>query len=63
MRGQRPEKRRDGARARRPSVGQEGPKVIAYRRAERSDADAIALLHTRSWRESYRGEFLDTFLD
>ncbi|HVP31840.1 MAG TPA: GNAT family N-acetyltransferase [Myxococcota bacterium] len=37
--------------------------MIAYRRAERSDADAIALLHTRSWRESYRGEFLDTFLD
>jgi ribosomal protein S18 acetylase RimI-like enzyme len=37
--------------------------VIEYRPAERSDADAIALLHTRSWREHYRGSFTDAFLD
>ena len=37
--------------------------MIEYRPAEPSDADAIALLHTRSWRENYRGAFHDTFLD
>jgi ribosomal protein S18 acetylase RimI-like enzyme len=37
--------------------------MIEYRTAERGDADAIALLHTRSWRESYRGSFSDAFLD
>jgi ribosomal protein S18 acetylase RimI-like enzyme len=37
--------------------------MIEYRGADVSDADAIALLHTRSWRESYRGSFSDAFLD
>jgi ribosomal protein S18 acetylase RimI-like enzyme len=37
--------------------------VIEYRQARRSDADTVALLHTRSWRENYRGAFLDAFLD
>lgn len=37
--------------------------MIEYRAAGRSDADAIALLHTRSWRENYRGSFSDAFLD
>jgi ribosomal protein S18 acetylase RimI-like enzyme len=37
--------------------------MIEYRAADRSDADAIALLHTRSWRENYRGSFSDAFLD
>lgn len=37
--------------------------VIEYRAAGPSDADAIALLHTRSWRESFRGIFPDAFLD
>jgi ribosomal protein S18 acetylase RimI-like enzyme len=37
--------------------------VIAYRPATPSDAEAVALLHARSWRESYRGIFRDAFLD
>jgi ribosomal protein S18 acetylase RimI-like enzyme len=37
--------------------------MIEYRPAEASDADTIALLHTRSWRENYRGSFPDVFLD
>jgi ribosomal protein S18 acetylase RimI-like enzyme len=37
--------------------------VIAYRPATPIDADPIALLHTRSWREHYRGSFRDDFLD
>jgi ribosomal protein S18 acetylase RimI-like enzyme len=37
--------------------------VIEYRRAEACDAQAIAELHARSWREHYRGSFLDAFLD
>lgn len=37
--------------------------MIAYRPARREDADAIALLHTRSWRENYRGSLTDAFLD
>lgn len=37
--------------------------MIEYRPAQRSDADAVALLHTRSWREHYRGSFSDAFLD
>lgn len=37
--------------------------MIAYRPAGPADADAIALLHTRSWRENYRGAFSDAFLD
>jgi ribosomal protein S18 acetylase RimI-like enzyme len=37
--------------------------MTGYRGAEACDAEAIALLHARSWRESYRGEFSDEFLD
>jgi len=37
--------------------------MIEYRPAAASDAEAIAELHARSWRENYRGAFLDTFLD
>jgi ribosomal protein S18 acetylase RimI-like enzyme len=37
--------------------------VIAYRPAQPSDAEAVALLHARSWRENYRGSFTDAFLD
>lgn len=37
--------------------------MIQYRPATAADADAIALLHTRSWRENYRGSFSDAFLD
>lgn len=37
--------------------------MIEYRRARTSDAEAIAELHARSWRESYRGSFDDAFLD
>jgi GNAT superfamily N-acetyltransferase len=36
---------------------------IEYRLAQPSDAEAIAQLHARSWRENYRGAFLDAFLD
>lgn len=37
--------------------------MIEYRPAGPSDAHAVALLHTDSWRRSYRGEFSDDFLD
>ena len=37
--------------------------MIEYRRAEPRDAEAVASLHARSWRESYRGSFTDAFLD
>jgi ribosomal protein S18 acetylase RimI-like enzyme len=37
--------------------------VIEYRDATPRDAEAVAALHARSWRESYRGEFSDAFLD
>lgn len=37
--------------------------MIEYRHAEPGDAEAVALLHVRSWRESYRGSFSDAFLD
>ncbi|HEY8156598.1 MAG TPA: GNAT family N-acetyltransferase [Myxococcota bacterium] len=37
--------------------------MIEYRLAKASDAEAIASLHARSWRESYRGSFHDAFLD
>jgi ribosomal protein S18 acetylase RimI-like enzyme len=37
--------------------------MIEYRPARASDAEAIALLHARSWLENYRGAFHDTFLD
>jgi ribosomal protein S18 acetylase RimI-like enzyme len=37
--------------------------MIEYRSAKPSDAEAIAYLHARSWRENYRGSFSDAFLD
>ncbi len=37
--------------------------MIEYRPATPSDAEAIACLHARSWRENYRGAFRDEFLD
>lgn len=37
--------------------------MIEYRRARPPDAEAIASLHARSWRENYRGSFHDAFLD
>jgi len=37
--------------------------VIEYRQARLSDAQAIGLLHARSFRENVRGEFTDAFLD
>ena len=37
--------------------------MIEYRRAERRDAEVVAELHARSWREHYRGDFDDAFLD
>jgi ribosomal protein S18 acetylase RimI-like enzyme len=37
--------------------------MIEYRPATPSDAESIADLHARSWRENYRGAFHDTFLD
>jgi len=37
--------------------------MIEYRPANPLDADAIASLHARSWRENYRGAFSDAFLD
>ena len=37
--------------------------MLEYRPADSSDADAIAQLHTHSWRENYRGAFSDRFLD
>jgi len=38
-------------------------RMIEYRQAEPGDAEAVAHLHARSWRESYRGSFTDAFLD
>jgi GNAT superfamily N-acetyltransferase len=37
--------------------------MIEYRPAEPGDAEAVASLHARSWRENYRGSFSDEFLD
>lgn len=37
--------------------------MIEYRPATPGDAEAVAILHAQSWRESYRGEFSDAFLD
>lgn len=37
--------------------------MIEYRQAQPGDAEAVALLHARSWRENYRGAFTDAFLD
>ena len=33
--------------------------MITYRPAQPGDAEAVARLHARSWRESYRGSFSD----
>ena len=38
-------------------------RMIEYRSASSSDAESIASLHARSWRENYRGSFTDAFLD
>ena len=37
--------------------------MIEYRVAQPRDAEALAQLHARSWRASFRGEFTDAFLD
>jgi ribosomal protein S18 acetylase RimI-like enzyme len=37
--------------------------MIDYRHAGPADAEAVACLHARSWRENYRGSFRDEFLD
>ena len=37
--------------------------MIEYRPAMPPDAEAVAFLHARSWRENYRGAFADAFLD
>ena len=37
--------------------------MIEYRPATPTDAKAVAFLHAQSWRENYRGEFTDAFLD
>jgi GNAT superfamily N-acetyltransferase len=37
--------------------------MIEYRSAKPPDAEAVGLLHARSWRENYRGAFSDAFLD
>ena len=42
---------------------EQGGSRIEYRPAEPGDAEAVAALHARSWRENYRGAFLDAFLD
>lgn len=48
---------------RRSWVGTYTPQMITLRPAVPSDAEAIAGLHAQSWRENYRGAYLDTFLD
>jgi len=37
--------------------------MLEHRPATPFDAETIAHLHARSWRENYRGAFLDAFLD
>jgi ribosomal protein S18 acetylase RimI-like enzyme len=37
--------------------------MITYRAGTPQDAEAIAALHARSWREHYRGSLPDAFLD
>jgi ribosomal protein S18 acetylase RimI-like enzyme len=49
-------------RERRPP-GDGDRSTIEYRPARPTDAEAIASLHARSWRENYRGAFRDAFLD
>lgn len=41
----------------------ESENAIRYRTALPGDAEGVAALHARSWRESYRGAFTDAFLD
>ncbi len=36
---------------------------MIFRIADASDAESIALLHAESWRDHYRGIFLDEYLD
>jgi len=36
---------------------------VQYRIATPADAEAIAEVHAKSWRRTYRGNFLDEFLD
>lgn len=38
-------------------------RILNYRIAQKSDAEKIAQLHADSWRRTYRGLLLDTFLD
>jgi ribosomal protein S18 acetylase RimI-like enzyme len=44
-------------------IGPGTPASVEYRPASESDAEMIASLHARSWRENYRGAFTDAFLD
>lgn len=37
--------------------------MLEFRQAHAADADPVAQLHARSWRENYRGAFTDAFLD
>jgi ribosomal protein S18 acetylase RimI-like enzyme len=37
--------------------------MLEYRLAGPADAEAVAQLHARSWRETYRGTYPDAFLD
>jgi GNAT superfamily N-acetyltransferase len=37
--------------------------VVAYRGARIEDASEIATIHATSWRENYRGNYPDSFLD
>lgn len=36
---------------------------VEYRPAQLNDAEIVALLHARSWRMNFRGDFADAFLD
>jgi ribosomal protein S18 acetylase RimI-like enzyme len=40
-----------------------GSGYMEFREARVGDAGAIAMLHAESWRQHYRGAYLDTFLD
>ena len=37
--------------------------MTQYRRAVGADAERVALLHADSWRRTYRGSYRDEFLD
>src|SRR5687767_9227503 len=64
-RGQR--RRRPQDRTRQPqlqSAAMESPTgPVTFRPAHPDDAERIALLHTESWRRTYRGMMTDEFLD